>query len=286
MAVEIDRIAIVDDDGSGEAGTIADAAFMEQFYDDIDAALAALEALIPEGSDPSVVTTTSTGTQNDFAVAAGTTVLRCNNASELVLTGIALSGVVDGQILDIVNIGSSTVRVAHQNTGSTAANRVIGQSTRGQIVGANGSIRLVYDGTTQRWRITQVEPGAWITVAHDGGNFTGLTSMTWTVESGDQSAYSYRQEGSTLTVVLVVNTSSVGGTLSSALLATLPNSFTAKIAATDALGRLSDAGSGTTGFVQVLQSGSQLRIFRTNEANFSSATNTTSVQLVFTFEVN
>src|SRR5690349_4306079 len=66
---------------------------------------------------PLVQTTTSTGTVNDFALTtpANVLLLRCNNATDLTLTGFVAG--TDGQKLMIVSIGAGNVFIKHQNAG-------------------------------------------------------------------------------------------------------------------------------------------------------------------------
>jgi hypothetical protein len=84
---------------------------------------------------------------------------------------------------------------------------------------------LIYDATTQRWRVVEHEQGAWITPAFSAGNFTASGSMTWTVESGDVTAFRYWLKGKTLTVVYVLTGTTTGGIASISLLITIPNGF-------------------------------------------------------------
>lgn len=102
-------------------------------------------------------TTTSTGTQNDFAITSPTTLLRCNNATALILSGFAINGAApkEGDRITVFNVGSSTVQVSNQDAGSTAANRVI--SPQCQVISAGGKMELVYDSTTVRWRTEGAE---------------------------------------------------------------------------------------------------------------------------------
>lgn len=152
---DIVRTAIVDDDGSLTTGTIWNNAYKQEEYDQIDDALHALDAAIaavPTGGSPVVQTTTSTGTQNDFALTAGCTLLRCNNATLLTLTGFAAGA--DGQRVQIVSVGAGQVNVTDQAAGSTAANRVItGNSATHAYEAGKGTLAIEYDVTTARWRI-------------------------------------------------------------------------------------------------------------------------------------
>lgn len=110
-----------------------------------------------------ILSTTSTGTQNDFApgtLTAALILLRCNNASTLSITGIA--GGVDGQMLRIVSIGAGEVQFSHESGSSTALNRFINFITTipTRLSPAVGTATFVYDGTTARWRLIEHEQGA------------------------------------------------------------------------------------------------------------------------------
>lgn len=110
-----------------------------------------------------VVTTTATGTQNDFAPGlSGNTIVRCNNATLLTITGFA--GGVDGQRVRLVSVGAGQVDVPHQNAGSAVANRAINSATTAatSLAAGVGSGEWVYDGTTARWRLVAHEQGDWI----------------------------------------------------------------------------------------------------------------------------
>ena len=176
---------------------------------------------------PNEQTTTSTGTQNNFSLTKRDTYLRCNNASALVLTGFSLGGATPaaGDRVIVHNVGSSTVRVASQDTGSTAEYRCIFPSTRGQIIGAGGSMVLTYDATTSRWRVGAVEPGAVISVAYNGADFTAGAG-TWTVDSGDVGTHKYQQRGTTLKIIFQVSTTTQATAATNVHFIALPNGFT------------------------------------------------------------
>jgi hypothetical protein len=141
--------------------------------DNLNAIVAGQRAL--DGLSFTDVTITTTGTVNDWAPGTGVNV-RCNNASALVINGIVPQFDGEIRILEAIN---STVQVVNQAGGSSAANRIITASSYGQIVSLGGRIGLKYDGTTDRWRVFFVDPGAPIqytpTATSAGGTFT-LTS--------------------------------------------------------------------------------------------------------------
>lgn len=102
----------------------------------------------------------STGAQADVAPSAGDIVLiRCTGAAPEIS---GFSGGVANRRIRLICLGT-TLKVTDQGAGSTAANRIICQTTSGLIVGVNGEIELVYDGTTSRWRAAILDSGTPIT---------------------------------------------------------------------------------------------------------------------------
>jgi hypothetical protein len=238
-------------------------------------------------------TSTATGTQNDLSLSARHTLLRCNNASALIVTGFSIGGNAPtaGDSVVIVNVGSSTVRVAHQDAGSTTANRAVFPSARGQIIGSTGIIVLVYDGTTTRWRVQAVEPGVPIAIAYSAGDFTATGSMTWTVDSGDVTTARYLQHGSHVTLWMVLATTTTGGTTSNGLLFTLPNGFTAANQSTQlgAYGTVADSTpySGISIWAIVIAtSTTKIGFYKPDFANIALGTNNVTSSGTATFVVD
>jgi hypothetical protein len=226
------------------------------------------------GSSLSEFTTTSTGNLDDFDFDDASRI-RANGSSAAVFRGL-LAGTA-GQTVVITNINTSTVKVAHQDTNSAEANRIICPSTNGQIIGANGSITLVYDGTTERWRVTAVEPGAAISVAYNSGDYTGNSSITWTVASGDVTTFQYQQRGTLLYVWIEVKTSTVSGSGSSLLVA-IPGGFTCSVVG-DVPAYIADNNNfqiGITGVHSADQT--KIRFVLASGANWAAATDTTWVK--------
>lgn len=122
---------------------------------------------VPGTSSASTSTTTSTGTQANFAtglifVIGQVSTLRCNNATLLTLSGI--SGGVDGALLEIISVGTGQVDLSPQDSGSSAANRLINNvsSIKTSLAAGFGTCMYEYDGTTQRWRLVQHVQGGTI----------------------------------------------------------------------------------------------------------------------------
>lgn len=98
-------------------------------------------------------TITSTGTQNNLAVAATTSTIRFNPASTLTITGILISGGnSDGDILILHNVtAAQSVVLNDEDAGSTATNRF---ALSGNLtLSGDQSCVLQYDSTTTRWRL-------------------------------------------------------------------------------------------------------------------------------------
>lgn len=141
--MSITRTTDTDDDGSGTTGTIRTNAWLQLIYDALDGRWSEL-------------TTTSTGSQNNFSITSGgleADALRCNNASALTLTGIAAPATPakPAKRLIIEPVGAGTVSLADQSGSSTAANRII--TGLNETVVITGPVMLVYDDTTDRWRL-------------------------------------------------------------------------------------------------------------------------------------
>jgi hypothetical protein len=232
----------------------------------------------------------ATGTQNDFSASSARTVLRCTGSSAVIFTGFTIGGAAPaaGSEITIENVGSSTVRVAHQDTGSTAANRIIGESTRGQIVGVNGSIRLLYDGTTSRWRIAAYNPGNAIAIPYSASDFTGYGTMTWTVDAGDVLTNQYKQWGTVLELTQAIISSTLGGTATQFVMFLLPNGFTFGVNQVAIAGRLFDTPNYVLGVVTsaISITTTQLFISRIDNANLTLVTNQFIAQTVNRLIIN
>lgn len=98
---------------------------------------------------PITQTTTTAGTQNDFAISPGPSIfLRCNNATALNLTGFA--GGIAGKQIIVSSVGAGTVTLVHAT--GTAANQILTDTAANVVLLAgNGRATVVYDATSSRW---------------------------------------------------------------------------------------------------------------------------------------
>lgn len=92
-----------------------------------------------------------TANQNDYAQpeTPGIWRLSANPASDI--TGIAYSN--DGELIRIVNVGSRTITLKHQNAGSRAENRMICTGAVDIALGTDEAAIGWYDEITLRWRM-------------------------------------------------------------------------------------------------------------------------------------
>lgn len=234
---------------------------------------------------PTEVTFTTTGNIDnlDFSNAD---LIRMNNATLTTIRGLKAG--YTGQEVTIVSVGAGQVDLAHQNAGSTEANRLINYATsaNSSLAAGSGSGTYKYDGTTLRWRLVSHEQGAWITPAFVAGDYTAESAMTWTVAAEDIQYFKYRLSGRSLTLGIAVITSTVGGTLATWLQRVIPGGFTANGVRVSASIRAQNNGVYSTGMLIVV--GTELRFYRSVTAldNWATSTNLSGVQGEATFEVS
>lgn len=157
---------------------------------------------------PSEQTFSSTGAQANVALNNWIWVnVRCTGAAPVI------SGFVpgyDGQTISLYCLGTS-LRVLHQDSGSSAANQIICPSTNGLIVGLGGRIDGFYDATSQKWRMFTVSAGSPITPSFDAGDYTAQAG-NWNVDAGDVTTLTYTQINKRLHVDIGLDTTSVTAT--------------------------------------------------------------------------
>lgn len=110
-------------------------------------------------------------------------------------------------------------------------------------------------------------------------NFTGSGAMTWTVIASNVAKLYYRKTGSIITLWVVINATTVGGTPSTALQIDLP----LELAAKDVSYEVGHALDNSVGINCVgILSGSRLSVFRTDLANWTAGT--AAVRLTMDYE--
>lgn len=279
--MSIARGTFVDDDGSGLTGSIINNAWQTARYDEIDARWFEY-------------TITSTGNQDNLSITSGSReadVLRCNNASLLTIRGIAApaSPVKPGKKLLIVSVGAGQVNLLTQDTNSTAGNRIFtGLTTAGTIVPLSpntGSALVEYDSVTLRWRLIAHSQGAPLTPTYADSLFTGDgTDGNWVVDAGNVTTNKYSLDVSRkrLYIALTVITTDVLNTPAE-LRYTIPGGLvSANTVSTSCF--YSDSGTNGMGRVFINAGESVIRVMKPT-GTWTNATNNTSIQFVFDFEV-
>jgi hypothetical protein len=232
--------------------------------------------------------TSVTGTQNDYTPGLlGHTVEYWSGASDAAFTGLV--GGVAGQLYTLKNTGTKIATFTHQSGSSAAGHKFTNPVTSAVVpVAPKGSVTFQYDGTD--WQMIAHNQGTPISPAFAAGVFTGLNSMTWTVDAGDVQGFLYVLDAmrGLLTVFCSLNTTTVGGVLDTQLRVTIPGGFTSATPQINAGGRVSDNGSETVGLVFVAGSGGSLiQIMRYPTLTaYAAATNNTVVQFTVELQVN
>jgi hypothetical protein len=229
----IGRTPMVDDDGTGEYGTVLNNAWKQEFYNQIDAALTSNynNALAAAVADPNLnlnvlVQQTPTGTVNDWTVAGRTrnTVVIWDGAADGQINGIV--GGVKGDRLTFLNYSSSSkvLRFGHQQTGSAVGGRIsnVATSAPTPIASFGGWATYFHNGTG--WFLIGHDQGPWITPIYNAADYAAAAT-TWTVEAGDINTCCYLLRGRTLHFHFHINTTSVGAA-TTILYRSVPGGFT------------------------------------------------------------
>lgn len=150
-----------------------------------------------------------------------------------------------------------------------------------QIILREGVVHTLTIATT-----SGVLPGVWTTPAFDAGDFTASDAMTWGVDAGDITAYSWELTGKRMTVSFRIGATDVGGVASTFLQLKIPNG---KVSADEAynLYYIIDAGAApVVGRAAVTAGGTTIQLWRLDGAAWTiTAADNTTVMGQITFEV-
>lgn len=92
-----------------------------------------------------------TASQNNYNPGTGD-IFRISSDAARDITGLA--GGASGRAILLVNVGSHAITLKHQSGSSDAANRIVTQWAGDNAIAASGGAAvLLYDGTTERWRV-------------------------------------------------------------------------------------------------------------------------------------
>lgn len=126
------------------------------------------------------------------------------------------------------------------------------------------------------WYLEAVNMTSWQTPTYAAGSYTANNSMTWTVQSGDVTAFEYLLQGDTLVMAVHIEGSTVGGTPSTELRIALPDNRTVAKATGNPC-QIKDGGSWVEGLMFTSAGDAFVRVSRADGGNFSSSTNDTAV---------
>jgi hypothetical protein len=241
-----------------------------------------------------MITSNAVGTQHNFNPAPGIvlgqdTYIALTNLTALTVTGLP-QGIAGQRIM--LRATSSDVFLPHNNAGSTF--KFINSATSGTTpISTGGWAEYTYHdlgGGTGSWVMTGHEPGQWIAAPYNAVYFSGSGSMTWAVSAGNMSTFRYRLQAKTLSIVVDIQGTTIGGTPSTDLLLSnnLYGGFTGGPGPTmygGRVGRSTDGGGAVVESTFVLgSSAATIRIVKTSFAAWTAGANA-SVSGFSTFEV-
>lgn len=178
------------------------------------------------------ITSSSTGTQNDFAPGlVGNTILYCTNASLMTITGFA--GGVNGQYLWVISASTGQVDLSSTDSGSGTSNQMVLWATSGKtsLAPGVGTALLVYRSASSKW----------ILLAHEQGEFLeyGPTSTITGWASRTNTNIRYYLRGRHLSVFVNLQGTSNATTISFTMPYTVASGMDAAI-------QIADSGSTAT----------------------------------------
>lgn len=94
-----------------------------------------------------------TSNQNNYALPSNTDIVRLSSDAVRTITGFEAD---TGAVVTLYNVGSFDIRIDHEDTASTAANRVMSATGADIVLAPTDNVTLVYDSTSSRWRTSGV----------------------------------------------------------------------------------------------------------------------------------
>jgi hypothetical protein len=191
----ITRTPIIDDDGSNTTGTVFENAWKQEFYDQIDAAMAGFDI----GKTGTSTVYTSSG--GNITTPPGQ-IRYVQFTSATPITVYSVTGGNIGDMLILHNMGSGVVSLAFSqwNVQGGFYNLVTTGPTQ---LATGGSAIYMSQGAGIAWYIISHEQGAPISSPFAANNFWS-SNGTWSVTSGALLNMSYYLRGRELTIDLVI----------------------------------------------------------------------------------
>lgn len=107
---------------------------------------------------PAALAAGNTNDYNPAGLASSSRVRQATNAANSVLTGLASQN--DGEVRIIENLGPGTLTFAAESAGSAAVNRFTLPSATDLVVAIGGTLIVIYDVASSRWRAIAEAKGA------------------------------------------------------------------------------------------------------------------------------
>jgi hypothetical protein len=93
------------------------------------------------------------GNQNAYFLSTTNTVFRLDPSGNALIRGFDSAGFSDGQMVIVINVSSNNLQLRNQATQADAEDRIITPGGNTITLSENGSATLIYDGTSNRWRV-------------------------------------------------------------------------------------------------------------------------------------
>ena len=113
------------------------------------------------------------------------------------ITGIDSGAAQDGDTFKLTNVDAGTITLTHQDTGSSASNRIITPDGNNYSLTENKTIEIVWDETTDRWRILTPAPQA-------SFGLSGVWQFDSTTTMADPGAGEFRNNNATVGSVTAI----------------------------------------------------------------------------------
>lgn len=98
--------------------------------------------------------TTLSSNQNDYTFAGGTEIYSFHRLSAAFAVSISgFHGGYDGKRLALANVGTQSITLTNEGTGSVAANRILTGLGADVTLAKDQVVEMMYDATTARWRV-------------------------------------------------------------------------------------------------------------------------------------
>jgi hypothetical protein len=100
-------------------------------------------------------TTAWGGNQDNVTVPSEKAIMRISSTLDVNLSGLNATGIANGRIIVLVNVGANDITIKHNNS-STAGNEFKLPGGADIVLAPDGSVTLMYDTTSAVWRVLSV----------------------------------------------------------------------------------------------------------------------------------